>query len=103
MFIKDNFNIASKLAPKEVTEIPSEIEDDYSSLSGLITSRYNKARLARQQEQETIWLNAYRAWRGENSPEEAAAISSAKARMGAASSVFIKITKSWMNMNFIRK
>lgn len=94
MFLKDNFNIASKLTPEVSETPPTEIEEDYSSLAGLITSRYNKARLARQQKQETIWLNAYRAWRGENSPEETAAIAAAKARMGAASSVFIKVTKT---------
>ena len=94
MLLKDNFNLANKLAPKEVETLPSQIEDDYSSLAGLITSRFNKARLARQQKQENIWLDAYRAWRGENSPDETAAISAAKARMGAASSVFIKVTKT---------
>lgn len=94
MFLKDNFNIADKITPKVDELPPIQIDEDWSTLSGLIQSRYNKAKLARQQEQETIWLNAYRAWRGELSPEESAAISAAKLRMGAASSVFIKITKT---------
>lgn len=94
MFIKDNFNIASKLLPAKEDTPTLELDEDYSSLAGLITTRFNKARLARQQKQELIWLNAYRAWRGENSPDEVASIAAAKARMGAASSVFIKVTKT---------
>jgi hypothetical protein len=94
MFLKDNFTLADKLIPKVDENLPEIAEEDWSSLSGLIQTRFNKARLARQQEQETIWLNSYRAWRGELSPEEAAAIGAAKQRMGAASSVFIKITKT---------
>lgn len=94
MFLKDNFTLADKLIPKTDDNIPSILEEDWSSLSGLILSRYNKAKLARQQEQEAIWLNSYRAWRGELSPEESASIAAAKQRMGAASSVFIKITKT---------
>jgi hypothetical protein len=94
MFLKDNFNLADKLTPKVDENPPSQMDEDWSTLSGLITTRYNKAKLARQQEQETIWLNSYRAWRGELSPEESASISAAKQRMGAASSVFIKITKT---------
>jgi hypothetical protein len=94
MFLKDNFTLADKLTPKVDESLPSVMEEDWSTLAGLIQTRFNKARLARQQEQETIWLNSYRAWRGELSPEESAAINAAKLRMGAASSVFIKITKT---------
>ena len=72
MFLKDNFSLADKLTPKVDDSAPVVVDEDWSSLAGLIKTRYNKAKLARQQEQESIWLNAYRAWRGELSPEEAA-------------------------------
>lgn len=75
-------------------DLPQETAEDYTSLEGLVRTRFQRARLARQQEQELIWLASYRAWRGELSPDEAAAINSTKARMGAASSVYIKITKT---------
>jgi hypothetical protein len=95
VFIKDNFNIASKLVTKQSDEdAPITIEEDYSSLAGLVKSRFDLARLAKQQRQEKILLDAYRAWRGELAPDEAAAVNAARVRMGAASSVFIKVTKT---------
>lgn len=95
MLLKDNFNIASKLSKAIAAEdLPEYIVEDFSSVAGLVRSRYQIARLAKQQEQELKMLSAYRAWRGELSPEELAAVAQAKQRMGAASSVFIKITKT---------
>lgn len=95
MLLKDNLGISSKLsAATKAEELTESIAEDYSSLGGLIRSRFNLAKLARQQSQEQIFLSAYRAWRGENSPEEAAAIDAARKRSGAASGVFIKVTKT---------
>lgn len=96
MLLKDSLNMATKLGKALDTqeELPQEVAEDYSSLAGLVTSRYQIARLAKQQEQEGIMLSAYRAWRGELSPEELASVTAARQRMGAASSVFIKITKT---------
>lgn len=96
MLLKDNFNLATRLGNSKAKEdeLPQSIAEDYSSVGGLVRSRYQIAKLAKQQEQEQIMLAAYRAWRGELSPEELAAVSAARQRMGAASSVFIKITKT---------
>lgn len=96
--MKDNWNIATSL--KKAVEDPEEADaneqliEDFSSVAGLVQSRYHIAKLARQQEQEQIWLASYRAWRGILSPDEQAAVSKAQQRSGAASSVFIKITKT---------
>lgn len=98
MLLKDQFNLATRLGKSNLEaaedELSQELAEDYSSLAGLVRSRYNIARNAKQQEQEQIMLASYRAWRGELSPEELAAVSQARERMGAASSVFIKITKT---------
>lgn len=79
---------------KEPNELPQAVAEDFTSINGLIHSRFQRAKIARQQEQELIHLDAYRAWRGENSPAEQASIDAARLRMGAASSFFIKITKT---------
>ena len=74
-------------------------EEELEQISALIavlntvTDAYSKAKDARSL-QEAKWLEAYRAWRGEYSPEERAAISTAKERNLGASEVFIKITKT---------
>lgn len=82
-------------APKQkVDELPQSVAEDFSSVAGLVNSRFNRAKIARQQEQELIWLDAYRAWRGQNSPSEQAQLDKARERMQAASGVFIKITKT---------
>ncbi len=96
MLLKDNFNLATRLgkAASKEDDLSQTVAEDYSSVGGLIRSRYQIAKLAKAQEQEQIMLNAYRAWRGELSPEELAAVAQARQRMGAASSVFIKITKT---------
>ncbi len=96
MLLKDQFSIAGRLSKAESKEdeLSQVVAEDYSSVAGLVRSRFELARLAKQQEQENIMLDAYRAWRGELAPEEHAAISAARQRMGAASSVFIKITKT---------
>lgn len=94
--LKDQFNVATQLgkALAKTEEPTPEITEDYSSVAGLVRSRYNLAKLAKQNEQEAIMMAAYRAWRGESSPDEVIAINAARQRMGAASSVFIKITKT---------
>lgn len=96
MLLKDSLHTTTKLgaAVSDAEELPQSIAEDYTSLIGLVRSRYNIAKLARQQNQDNIFINAYRSWRGELSPEEQAAINAARLRMGAASSVFIKITKT---------
>jgi hypothetical protein len=80
--------------PKSVDELPQAIADDFTSVAGLVHSRFQRAKIARQQEQELIHLDCYRSWRGQNSPQEQASIDAARQRMGAASSFFIKITKT---------
>ncbi len=95
MLLKDNLNLLGyKQTEKEDDSLPDDLAEDFTSLGGLINSRYHRSKVARQTAQELIWLNCYRAWRGEPSPEEQAAINSARQRMGAASNVFIKITKT---------
>lgn len=79
---------------KTTDPLPENVAEDFSSLTGLINTRFQRAKIARQQEQELIHLDAYRAWRGENSPADQAAIDAARQRSGAASSFFIKITKT---------
>ena len=79
---------------KEVSPLPETVAEDFSSLVGLVHSRFQRAKIARQQEQELIHLDAYRAWRGVNSPAEQSALDAARQRNHAASGFFIKITKS---------
>lgn len=64
-----------------------------SAVLNTVTDAYNRAKDARSS-QEKIWLDSYRSWRGEYSPEEKAAIAVAKARNMSSSEVFIKITKT---------
>lgn len=92
MLSPKDFSGSPKVTP--IDDLPQAVADDFSSLVGLVNSRFQRAKIARQQEQELIHLDAYRAWRGENSPSEQAAIEAARARMGAASGFFIKITKT---------
>lgn len=96
MLLKDNLNLPSfkQTIKDEPDVLPDSIADDFTSLVGLVNTRFQRAKLARQTAQELIWLSSYRAWRGENSPQESATIEAARQRMGAASSVFIKITKT---------
>ena len=97
MLLKDNHTLSGfKQTEKQQAPdvLPNDVAEDFTSLGGLVKSRYQKAKLARQTAQELIWLAAYRAWRGELSPQETASIDAARQRMGAASSVFIKITKT---------
>lgn len=96
----DGFDTTKPLLPasnpfKETPQTSSE-QDMWSATSSVIatvTNAYQRAKDARMPHEAT-WLASYRAWRGEHSPEEKAAIARMKERNNVSSSVFIKITKT---------
>lgn len=65
----------------------------FQSVVQYIRTRYEQSDIARQPI-EHIWLEAYRMYRGEHSPEERARIDRIKQRNPYASEIFLKITKT---------
>lgn len=65
-------------------------------LVSFVEEKYTRSKDARQVT-EKIWMDAWRAFRGEYSPEELAAISEAQKRNPYASKMFVKITKTKTN------
>lgn len=60
-------------------------------LAGRVEEKYQIARVARASK-ENIWLDAFRLWRGQHSPDQTARIAELRARNPYSSSVFIKST-----------
>lgn len=96
--------LADKPGEKKEDKLELEFEtadeaDRYHALLGAVEyvrQRWQIAKDARST-QEAIWMNAWRQFRGEYSPEETEAISKALSRNPNASRIFVKITKTKAN------